>query len=95
MLQLRTCRPSLIDILKELDPLAEIQFCNWSLLSIYDGTVYPHLVFFSNEASFASCGEANSRNSRYWSAEKLGLFHELSLNDEKIVVLFPGKKSRK
>jgi len=66
---------SLIDALKELDPFPEIQFCSWS---VYDGNVEPHLVFFCNEACFASCGEVNSRNSRYWSAENLGLVHELS-----------------
>jgi len=86
---------SLIDALKELDPVPEIQFCNWSLQSVYDGTVDSYLGFFSNEACFASCGEVHSRNSQYWSAENLGLFHEISLHDEKIVVWFPGKKPRK
>jgi len=44
---------SLIDALKEFNPVAEIQLCNWSLQSVYDGTVDPHLVFSSNEACFA------------------------------------------
>jgi hypothetical protein len=69
LLQLRPCTASLIDVLKELDKVVEIQFFNYSLKSVYDGTDDPHLVFFSTEASFASCGEVNSRNSRYWSAE--------------------------
>jgi len=84
----------LIDALKEIDSVAEIQFCNWFLQSIYDKSVDPDLVFFPNKACFASCGEANSWNSRYWSAENSGRVHELSLHEEKIV-WFPSKKSIK
>jgi hypothetical protein len=35
---------SLIDALKELDPVAEMQFCNWFLHSIYDESVDPDLI---------------------------------------------------
>jgi hypothetical protein len=73
---------SLIDALKETDPVAEIQFCNWFLQSVYGGSVDRDLVFFPNKACFALCGEVNFRNSRYWSAENLGRFHKHSLHDE-------------
>lgn len=33
LLQLRPCMTSLIDALKELDPVAEIQFYNWFIHS--------------------------------------------------------------
>ena len=95
MLHLRPCKTYLIDALKEHDLVAEIRFCNWSLQSAYNGIVDQHLVFFSNEVWFSSCGEMNSGNSRYWRAEYSGRVHELPLHDGKIVVWFPGKKSRK
>lgn len=43
-------------------------------------------MFLFDEAHFSLPGEVNSQNNRYWSAENLGLFHELTLLDEKIGV---------
>jgi hypothetical protein len=45
LLQLRPCKTSVVDALKEHDPVARIHFCNWFLQSVYDGEVDPQLVF--------------------------------------------------
>ena len=42
---------------------------------LYDGEVHPVIVFFFNEGWFSLCGEVNSKNGRYWSAENPGLVH--------------------
>jgi hypothetical protein len=42
--------------------------------------------FFSDEARFSLSGKVNSQNSRYWSAEKPGLIHELPLYNKKKLV---------
>jgi len=38
-------------------------------LSVYDGEVDPHFVFFSNDASFSLCREVSPQNSWYWRTE--------------------------
>jgi hypothetical protein len=86
LLHLRPCNLSAVDDLKEHDPVARIQFCNRFLQSVYDGEIDPWLVFFSSEAWFCLCGEVNSQNSRYWSAENSGFIHDLPLLDETIGV---------
>jgi hypothetical protein len=72
--------------LKEHDPVARINFCYWFLQSIHDGEVDPQLVFFSDETWFSLCGEVNSQNNRFWSAENPRHIHEFPLHDEKIGV---------
>jgi hypothetical protein len=76
-------KTTLVYALKEHDPIARIHFCNWFLQSVHDGEVDAQLVFFSDEAWFSLCGEVNSQNNQYWSAENPGLIHVLSLHDEK------------
>jgi hypothetical protein len=51
-----------IDVLKEHDLAARINFCSWFLWSIHDGELHPQLMFFSDEAWFSLCGEVNSQN---------------------------------
>jgi hypothetical protein len=69
--------------LKEHDPVARIHFCNWFHQSVHDGEVDPQLVFFSYKPWFSLCGEVNSQNNQFWSAENPGLIHELPLHGEK------------
>jgi hypothetical protein len=59
----------LLHALKKQDLVARIHFCNWFLHSVQDGEVEPQLVFFSDEAWFPLCGEVNSQNNQYLSAE--------------------------
>jgi hypothetical protein len=53
-----------------------MQLRKYSLYAM-EGGVDTQLVLFSDEAWFSLCGEVNSQNSRYWSAENPGLTHEL------------------
>jgi hypothetical protein len=75
-----------VHALKEHDPVERTNFFNWFLRSVHDGEVDPQLVLFSDEVWFSLCGEMNSQNSWYWSAENLRCFHKLPLHDEKIGV---------
>jgi len=80
--QLRPCKATVIHALKEHVLVARITFCNQFLQSVHD-EADPHLEFFSYEAWFSLCGEVNSQNSRYWSAENPGLIHEVLFHYEK------------
>jgi hypothetical protein len=77
---------------KEHDLIARILFfCG--RLSVYNGDVYPQLLFLSDEAWLSLCGEVKSQSSRCWSAENPGIVHELPFHDEKFGVWFPAKNS--
>ena len=69
--------------MKEHVLVARIHFCNQFLQSVHD-EADPNLEFFSYKAWFSLCGEVDSQNSQYWSAENPGLIHELLFQDEKI-----------
>jgi hypothetical protein len=73
-----------VHALKKHNLVVRIHFCNWFVLSIHDAEVAPQLVFLSNEAWISLCGEVNSQNNRYCSANNLRLIHKLSFHDEKI-----------
>jgi len=66
--------------------LQEYVFVIRFVKSVHDAEIDPHLVFLFDEARFSLPGEVNSQINRYWSAENLGFFHELTLLDEKIGV---------
>lgn len=48
-----------VNVFKEHDTVARINFSNWFLLSVHDGEVDPQLLFFPVEAWFSFCGEVN------------------------------------
>jgi hypothetical protein len=50
------------------------------------GEVVPQLVFSSNETLFSLCGEVNSQNNQYLSAENQRFIHKRPLHDEEIGV---------
>jgi len=83
LLELRPCKTMAVRVLKEHDPIAEIRFCKQIRKSVHDAKIDPHLVFFFDDACFSLPGEVISQNNRYWRAENLGIFHELTLLDEK------------
>ncbi|KAJ4433388.1 hypothetical protein ANN_15647 [Periplaneta americana] len=65
-----------------------INFCNWFLQSVNDGSLNPQLVMFSDEAWFHLHRQVITQNTRYWSVDNLRLLHEspLALHDSKVGV---------
>jgi len=79
--------------LKEHVLVARIHFCNEFLQSVRD-EAEPRAEFFSYKAWFSLCGQVNSQNSQYWSAENPGLIHEPLFHDEKIGIWWTANASR-
>jgi hypothetical protein len=52
-----------VHALREHDPVARINFCDWFLQSVHDGEAGPHLVLFSYEAWFSLHGKEFSEKS--------------------------------
>jgi hypothetical protein len=88
LLKLQPHKTMVVHALKEHDPVARINFCDWFLRSVHDGEADRQLVFFSDEAWFSLCGEVNSQNNWYWSAENPRFIHEFPLHHKRIGVWY-------
>jgi hypothetical protein len=89
LLQLQSCKATIVRALKEHVLAARIHFCNQFLQSVHD-EANPQIEFFSHKAWFSLCGEVKSQKSRYWSAEYPGLIHEHFFMMKKLV--FGGQR---
>lgn len=82
-------KPYKITVVQELQPrdnVSRVNFCNWVLGKVNDGSMDPKLIFFTDEAWFYLHGHVSTQNNRCWSAEKPDIVHEMPLHDLKIGV---------
>jgi len=70
-------------------------FCSRLIRSIYNGEVYPQVLFLSDEAWLSLCGEVKSQSSGCWSTENPGIVHELPSSLRKILCLVSGQELRR
>ena len=67
------------------DTVIRRTFCEWTLNSVYNGEIDPHLIFFTDEAWFHLHGYVCTQNNRYWSSEKPNIVHKYTFMTKKLV----------
>ena len=86
MLHFYPYRVTVVHRLTPGDPATRVNYCEWIMQSVHDGTVDPSQLIMTDEAWFHLSGYVHSQNSRYWDIENPHVIHEAPLHDQKVGV---------